>query len=145
MKTTAFLTAFAAACLPLASCETTTAKKKKAEDTQPAYSRYLQDESQQSGAAPATNPDGAPAVTPGTDTPPVPPAPNTNVSTNTPPPPVTPPIPATSQVPYGKPVPGKKGFVYSPFSDSNQMIDVRDYTPGTKVRDPYTNKIFLVP
>lgn len=71
------------------------------------------------------------------------------------PPPVDPPTvtrttvtttpPTTSQTPYGKPVPGKKGFVFSPFDEKAGMIDVRDYTPGQKVRDPYTNKIFLVP
>ncbi|MCE9520159.1 MAG: hypothetical protein K8R87_11490 [Verrucomicrobia bacterium] len=55
------------------------------------------------------------------------------------------PPPPTSQYPYGKPVPGKKGFVMSPYDDKAGMIDVRDYAPGTKVRDPYTEKIFLVP
>ena len=82
-----------------------------------------------------------------TDAPPTPPPPKTDGSagtsgnTGTPP---TPP-PPTSQYPYGKPVPGKKGFVNSPYDDKAGMIDVRDYAPGTKVRDPYTNKIYLVP
>ncbi len=46
--------------------------------------------------------------------------------------------------PYGVPVPGKPGFVHSPFSP-DKMTDVRGYAPGTEVKDPYTGKIFLVP
>lgn len=106
--------------------------------------RYLQDAStpQQPGA---DNPDPLAQPPPSTDTATVPP-PKTDTaaapgSTTTPP---TPP-PPTSQYPYGKPVPGKKGFVNSPYDEKAGMIDVRDYAPGTKVRDPYTNKIFLVP
>src|SRR6187549_2035212 len=39
---------------------------------------------------------------------------------------------------YGSPVPGRKGFVYPPGSDQKpeNMVDVRDFTPGQKVRDP---------
>ncbi len=48
------------------------------------------------------------------------------------------------QMPFGLPVPGKKGFVYSPF-DKTQMVDVRGIPAGKKVRCPYTSKIFLVP
>jgi hypothetical protein len=47
--------------------------------------------------------------------------------------------------PYGTPVPGKKGFVTSPFAPDSGFIDVRDFPPGTPVKDPYTNKIFLTP
>ena len=47
--------------------------------------------------------------------------------------------------PYGTPVPGKKGFVTSPFAPESGFIDVRDFPPGTPVKDPYTNKIFLTP
>jgi hypothetical protein len=42
------------------------------------------------------------------------------------------------------PVPGKPGFVRSPYSP-DKMTDVRGYAPGTEVKDPYTQKIFLVP
>lgn len=45
---------------------------------------------------------------------------------------------------YGIPVPGKPGFVHSPYSP-DKMTDVRGYAPGTEVKDPYTGKIFLVP
>ncbi|MDQ3119751.1 MAG: hypothetical protein M3Q89_09340 [Verrucomicrobiota bacterium] len=46
--------------------------------------------------------------------------------------------------PYGVPVEGKPGFVRSPYSP-DKMTDVRGYAPGTEVKDPYTQKIFLVP
>ncbi|MDQ2658817.1 MAG: hypothetical protein M3Y03_00175 [Verrucomicrobiota bacterium] len=51
---------------------------------------------------------------------------------------------AKGDYPYGVPVPGKAGFVRSPFSP-DKMTDVRGYAPGTEVKDPYTGKIFLVP
>ncbi len=49
------------------------------------------------------------------------------------------------QYPVAKPVPGKPGFVYSPFESNGTMIDVTGYSSGTKVKDPGTNKIFIVP
>jgi hypothetical protein len=52
--------------------------------------------------------------------------------------------PTKSDPPYGVPVPGKPGFVTSPFSP-DKLTDVRGYAPGTEVKDPYTGKIFLVP
>ena len=79
--------------------------------------------------------------------------------TNVPPPPTEPqetspataPSPSTTTTttakgdyPYGVPVPGKPGFVRSPYSP-DKMTDVRGYSPGTEVKDPYTGKIFLVP
>jgi hypothetical protein len=48
-------------------------------------------------------------------------------------------------LPYGTPVPGKNGFVTSPFSPNSGYIDVRGFAPGTPVKDPYTGKIFLTP
>lgn len=51
---------------------------------------------------------------------------------------------AKGDYPYGVPVPGKPGFVRSPYSP-DKMTDVRGYSPGTEVKDPYTQKIFLVP
>jgi hypothetical protein len=49
-------------------------------------------------------------------------------------------------LPYAKPVPGKAGFVFSPYDGANKgYIDVRGFPPGTEVKDPYSGKSFLVP
>jgi hypothetical protein len=45
---------------------------------------------------------------------------------------------------YGKPIPGKPGFLHSPY-DEKFIIDVRGFPPGTLVIDPNTNKPFRVP
>jgi hypothetical protein len=70
-------------------------------------------------------------------------------TTRTSPAPSTSPHPAASQqqaqLPYGKPVPGKPGYVFSPFDPNGGYVDVTGYTPGSKVKDPYSGKIFLVP
>ncbi len=50
-----------------------------------------------------------------------------------------------AQIPYAKPVPGKAGYVFSPFDPNGGYVDVNGYTPGSKVKDPYSGKIFLVP
>jgi hypothetical protein len=50
-----------------------------------------------------------------------------------------------TQYPTAKPVPGKSGYVFSPFDPSGGYVDVNGYTPGSKVKDPYSGKIFLVP
>ncbi|HEX4630811.1 MAG TPA: hypothetical protein VH188_07575 [Chthoniobacterales bacterium] len=52
---------------------------------------------------------------------------------------------AQSQLPTAKPVPGKPGYVFSPFDPSGGYVDVTGYTSGQKVKDPYSGKIFLVP
>ena len=50
-----------------------------------------------------------------------------------------------TQIPTAKPVPGKPGYVFSPFDPSGGYVDVTGYTSGQKVKDPYSGKIFLVP
>ena len=50
----------------------------------------------------------------------------------------------SSTFPTAKAVPDKPGYVFSPF-DSSRYVDVSGYTPGSKVKDPWTDKIFIVP
>jgi hypothetical protein len=53
---------------------------------------------------------------------------------------------ATTQVPTAKPVPERPGFVYNPFDASaTHLLDVRGKPSGTKVKDPSTGKMFIVP
>ncbi len=47
--------------------------------------------------------------------------------------------------PTGKSVPGKPGYVFSPFDKEGRYVDVSGFPPGTKVKDPWTDKIFIVP
>jgi hypothetical protein len=46
---------------------------------------------------------------------------------------------------YGAPVPGRQGFVTSPFSPDKGYIDVRGFPPGTPVKDPYSGNVILTP
>ena len=47
--------------------------------------------------------------------------------------------------PTAKAVPDKPGYVFSPFDTSGRYVDVSGYASGTKVKDPWTDKIFVVP
>ena len=53
------------------------------------------------------------------------------------------PLPAKTSVqtefPVAKVVPGKPGYVYSPY-ESGKYVDVSGYAPGSKVKDPYAQK-----
>jgi len=60
------------------------------------------------------------------------------------------PLPSTSsssaeQYPYATPVAGQAGMVISPYAKDKGWVDVSGIPPGTKVTDPYTGKVFLVP
>jgi len=50
-----------------------------------------------------------------------------------------------TQLPTAKAVPDKPGYVFSPFDSSGRYVDVSGYASGTKVKDPWTDKIFIVP
>jgi len=50
-----------------------------------------------------------------------------------------------AEFPTAKSVPGKPGYVVSPFDSSGRYVDVSGYVPGSKVKDPWTDKIFIVP
>lgn len=56
-------------------------------------------------------------------------------------------IKATSDYPFGTPVPGKDGYVFSPYN--NKLLDVRGIPSGTLVQDttypPTEKKYFRVP
>lgn len=52
--------------------------------------------------------------------------------------------PATSY-PTAKAVPDKPGYVFSPYDPNGGYVDVTGFSPGSKVKDPYSGKIFLVP
>jgi len=52
---------------------------------------------------------------------------------------------STTQFPVAKPVPDRPGLVFNPFNAGGGYIDVSGYAPGSKVKDPTTQKIFIVP
>ena len=63
------------------------------------------------------------------------------------PPPPRPPRQEATSIPVARSVPGRKGFVFSPYN--NKLIDVKGFPSGTQVRDPHysesENKFFKVP
>ena len=52
--------------------------------------------------------------------------------------------PPEENFPTAKPVPEKPGYVFSPFEPA-KYVDVSGFPRGSKVKDPYSGKIFLVP
>ena len=49
------------------------------------------------------------------------------------------------QFPIAQRVPGKSGLVMSPYDPKARYVDVSGYSSGSKVKDPWTEKIFIVP
>ena len=53
---------------------------------------------------------------------------------------------AKAALPYGIPVPGREGMVTRPYTpDEGKYVDVTGFASGSVVKDPYTEKFFLVP
>lgn len=75
-----------------------------------------------------------------------PPAPQPQAKTT---PPVVqqtpPPAPAQAELPFGVAIPGRPGFVNSPYAAKHQLVDVTGLPTGMEVKCPYTGKLFRVP
>lgn len=84
--------------------------------------------------APATTPTPAPAAP--TAAPKQLPAPSVAVKPKEQP---------AAKLPYGSPIPGRPGFVNSPYAEKHQLVDVTGLSIGTDVKCPYTGKLFRVP
>ncbi|CAN5436636.1 hypothetical protein BH23VER1_BH23VER1_37360 [soil metagenome] len=48
-------------------------------------------------------------------------------------------------LPVGRPVPGADDMVFSPYTTSPKLINVRRFASGTQATCPYTRKAFVVP
>lgn len=53
--------------------------------------------------------------------------------------------PPTERLPSADKVPGNPGYVFSPFIADHRIVDVTHMKSGTKVKCPYTMRIFCVP
>ncbi|PYL61930.1 MAG: hypothetical protein DMF24_05655 [Verrucomicrobia bacterium] len=53
---------------------------------------------------------------------------------------------STGALPVAKPVPNKPGFVNNPYDpNSKVLLDVRGKAAGTKLKDPFSGKLFITP
>lgn len=52
---------------------------------------------------------------------------------------------ASKEIPLASKVPGRPGFVHSPYTSDKSLVDVVGIPSGTKVKCPYSNKVFRVP
>jgi hypothetical protein len=52
---------------------------------------------------------------------------------------------ANNEMPFGNSIPGRPGFVNSPYAAKHQLVDVTGLPTGMEVKCPYTGKLFRVP
>ena len=52
---------------------------------------------------------------------------------------------ALAALPYAVPVPGRPGYVLSPFAQSHQLVDVAGIKEGNAVRCPFSGRFFRIP
>ena len=50
-----------------------------------------------------------------------------------------------TELPFGVAIPGRPGFVNSPYAAKHQLVDVTGLPTGMEVKCPYTGKLFRVP
>lgn len=102
------------------------AKAKEAEAKKKAEEEAKKKEAELSGAGNTTNPADTTAAVGGT--------PGGSTPGGTTPIGPKPPEPTKKDYPFAQKVPGKEGFVFSPYNQ--KVVDVRDIPPGTLVSDP---------
>ncbi len=116
----------------------------------PAPSAPLSQPAPSPAPAPAPSPSSKPAPAPvvaskSNATSPAPPvAPSITPAPSPAPAPAAAPKPV-QEIPYGTAIPGRPGFVNSPYAAKHQLVDVTGLPSGMEVKCPYTGKLFRVP